>query len=136
MISPTRERCRTAIIVLSTSVHVSGCIIVAFGNMQPSQQMCRTARVGCRSSSRIQNPACRATSELAVRIVGQTVTAGLVVRSRSLHRRVVLRDVKIDRPRPQRVRHRLQRLVERPRRSFQSKRVRQEAILGRVVPRA
>ena len=39
MVSSTRAL-RTAIIVPSTSVHVPGCIIVAFGNMQPSQQMC------------------------------------------------------------------------------------------------
>ena len=70
--------------------------------------------------------------QLAVRIVGQAMTARLVVRSRPLHGRVVLRHVKIERPRPQRPRHRLQRIVERIRaRPFE--RLRQQSILGCVV---
>src|SRR5881628_1785273 len=47
-----------------TSFHVFGCIIVAFGNMQPSQQMCSNAFVGFPCSSRIQKPAWWTTSSL------------------------------------------------------------------------
>src|SRR5205809_7331233 len=37
---------RTATIVARMPFHVSGFIIVSFGNMHPSQQMCRNFRVG------------------------------------------------------------------------------------------
>src|SRR4051812_42411771 len=49
----------TAIIAASTSRHVFGFIMVAFGNMQPSQQMCSKAPVGLPASSRSQAPATR-----------------------------------------------------------------------------
>ena len=48
---------RTSIISLSTSSHVCGFIIVSLENIQPSQQMCSTARSGIPSSSRSQKPA-------------------------------------------------------------------------------
>lgn len=48
---------RTAIIVLRMSFQVCGFIIVALGNMQPSQQMCWKALDGCPSPPRIQKPA-------------------------------------------------------------------------------
>ena len=42
--------------------------------------------------------------ELAVGIVGETMPAGMIVRAGAEHGRVVLRDVEVDRPRPERVR--------------------------------
>src|SRR5260221_12303536 len=42
---------RTPAITPRMSFHVFCSIMVAFGNMQPSQQMCRTARVGVPVSS-------------------------------------------------------------------------------------
>src|SRR5207253_1885888 len=51
--------------------------------------------------------------ELAVRVGGQAVPAGLVVGARAFHGRVVLGDVEVDGPRPQGGGQRRQRLVER-----------------------
>ena len=72
-------------------------------------------------------------SSLPFGIVRQAVTAGLVVRARALHRGVVLRDVEIDRPRPQRARS----SVDSASSSCVAVRpvvaLRQQAILGRVV---
>src|SRR2546422_8769267 len=51
--------------------------------------------------------------ELAVRIGRPTVTTRLVMRARSEDGRIVLRDVEVDRPRPQRVGHDPERHVER-----------------------
>ena len=78
--------------------------------------MCSNARVGCAAVVAHPEAGVAGDVQLAVRIVRQAMTAGLVVRARSLHGRVVLRHVKIERPRPQRARHRLQRLIERLRR--------------------
>ena len=50
--------------------------------------------------------------ELAVRIVGQAMPAGLIVRAGAVHRGVVLGDVKIDRPGTQGGGELFQRLVE------------------------
>jgi hypothetical protein len=43
--------------------------------------------------------------ELAIRVIGRAMLAGLVVRARTVDMPIVLRDVKIDRPRPQFVGH-------------------------------
>src|SRR5205085_10791615 len=51
----------------------------------------------------------------SVRVVWKTVAAGLVVRAGSFHCGVVLRHVKIDRPRTQGLRHGGDRGIERPR---------------------
>ncbi len=51
--------------------------------------------------------------ELAVGVGRQAVSAGVVVRPRAVHGGVVLRDVEVDRPGPQRGRQGLQGLVER-----------------------
>jgi hypothetical protein len=45
---------RTAIIDFKISFHVAGFIIVALGNMQPSQQMCWKFLVRLPASSRSQ----------------------------------------------------------------------------------
>ena len=47
-----------------TSFHVCCWVIIAFGNMQPSQQMCSSLRSTRPLSSRSQNPACRTMSSL------------------------------------------------------------------------
>ena len=104
---------RTAIIAARMSFQVCGFIIVALGNMQPSQQMCLNALR--RLAVLVAHPVAGVMHdvELAVRIVRQAMAAGLVVRAGAFHRRVVLRDVEIDRPGPQRGGQRLQRGVER-----------------------
>ena len=52
---------RTATMVFKMSFQVSGCIMTLLGNMQPSQQIWRTARVGFPSLVLSQKPAWRAT---------------------------------------------------------------------------
>ena len=108
---------------------VRGSIITALGNMQPSQQMCRTARVSC--PSLVAQPVAGVAHdvELAVGVVRQAMVAGLVVRARAIHRGVVLRHVEIDGPGPQR----RGQCRAGPRRSragpIQSKSVGQDAVL-------
>ena len=79
------------------------CVITALGNMQPSQQMCCSCASAFPLSSLQPVAGVLDDVELAVGIVGQAVASGLVVRAGALHGRVVLRDVEVDRPRPQRV---------------------------------
>ena len=82
------------------SFHVFCCVITALGNMQPSQQMCSSFRVSLAVLVAQPEAGVLDDVELAVGIVGLAVAAGLVVRARPLDRRVVLRDVEVDRPRP------------------------------------
>src|SRR5438132_1635591 len=53
-------------------------------------------------------------SQFAIRIVGQAMVAGLVVRAGAFDRAVVLRDVEIDRPRTKRCGERFHRRIQLP----------------------
>ena len=81
--------------------------------MQPSQQMCSNARVGVPPSSRIQAPATRTMSILPLGSFGRQWRPVLSCEPDPLTVRVVLRHVEIDRPRTERVGHRLDGAIER-----------------------
>ena len=73
--------------------------------MQPSQQMCWKARVGCAVVVAQPGAGVADDIELAVGVVGLAVAAGLVVRAGAFHGAVVLRHVEIDGPGTQRGGH-------------------------------
>ena len=123
---------RTAIIVLSTAVHVSG--LHHRGVREHAAIPADVLEGARRLSAVVAHPEAGVAGDiqLAVRIVRQAMTAGLVVRSRAFDGRVVLRHVEIDGPRPQRSCHRLQRIIERFR-AGPVEPFRQQSILGCVV---
>ncbi len=89
-----------------------------------------------RRSSRFVSQPCASDAHdvhLAVRIMGQAVPPGLVVRARAFHRGIVLGDMKVDRPRSQCARHRVDGAVERLTIGPVDG-IRKDAIFGRVVP--
>ena len=72
--------------------------MTSLGNMQPSQQMWRNFFVGLPYVVTHPVTGVMGDLEFALRVVGQTMPACLVVRARTFHGRVVLGDVEIDRP--------------------------------------
>ncbi len=93
--------------------------MTALGNMQPSQQMWRNSLGELAVLVAEPEAGVMGDVELAVGVGRQAVAAGVVVRARAEDGGVVLGDVEVDRPGPQRGGQRLEGLVETPR-SFQS----------------
>ena len=116
------------------SFQVCGFIMTALGNMQPSQQMCRNFLVSLPCLVAEPEAGVMGDVELAVGVGRQAVAAGVVVRAGAEDRGVVLGDVEVDRPGPQRRGQRLQGGVEMAR-SFQSKSLGRMRSSGAFSPR-